>query len=221
MGVKFSYTLFAKIYDMCEVLFFCRKKTSPRHALLDYISDEHNKILDICTGTATNGILIAEKKLKSNVVGIDISKDMISIANRKIKKKQLNNIQINLMDATNLEYDDGVFDIVIISLVLHETGKAVSRKILNEAKRVLKPGGKILVVEWEQPKSFFKKIKFLIIKLLEPKSFKDFLKLNYYQFFKDNGLEINNIRHCDYSCVFELLASRDIKNKSYNIIIKF
>ncbi len=204
MKINFSYRLISKIYDLCEIFFFSRKSKSPRQTILNYLPEHPVKILDVCTGTAINGILIAEQKLNSTIVGIDISKDMLAIANKKIAKKQLHNIQTVVMNAVNLDFEANDFDIVIISLVLHEVGKPLAKKILDEAKKVLKPDGLIFVIEWEQPKKLFQKLMFLIVHFLESKNFKHFLELDFNKFFRDNGLKINRIHHCDYTCIFKL-----------------
>jgi len=204
MSTKSNYRVISKLYDMCEIFFFSRKRTSPRQAILDCLPEQDIKILDVCTGTGINSILIAEQKAAATIVGIDISKEMLAIANRKIAKRQLHNVQTLVMNAANLDFNTNVFDIVIISLVLHEVGNPLGRKILSEAKRVLKKDGKIFVVEWEQPKHILQRFMFLIIRFLEPKSFEHFLKLDFDEYFLNNGLIINRVQHCDYTRVFEL-----------------
>lgn len=205
MCIKFNYRLISKFYDICEIIFFCRKSTSPRQAILSYLPEHSVKILDVCAGTAINNILIAEKKPNATIVGIDISKEMLSIARKKIVKKKLHNLQMLVMDAANLDFDNNVFDVVIISLVLHEMGKPLAKKILSEAKRVLKSDGKILVIEWEKPKHIIQRLMFFIIKFFEFQNFEHFLNIDFEKYFKDNGLIIKHIKHCDYTRIFELI----------------
>lgn len=114
------------------------------------------------------------------------------------------------MDATNTKFQDGIFDIVLISLVLHEISDELAKKMINEAKRVLKKSGKIIVVEWEKPKSVFQKMMFFPIMAMEPKGFKCFLNLNMKDYFEQYGLDIVDIRHCDYT---KVIVSRPFEKR--------
>lgn len=175
--------------------------------MLSYLPDDSVKVLDICAGTAVNGILIAEQKTNATVIGIDNSKDMLSVARKKIARKKINSVEMREMDATHLEFADHVFDVVIISLILHEMGKPLAQKTLSEARRVLKPEGTVLVVEWEQPQGLFQKFMFSIIKQLEFQNFEHFLNKDFDQYFKNNGFTIRDVKHCDYTRIFKLKAS--------------
>ncbi|MFC3749966.1 class I SAM-dependent methyltransferase [Paenibacillus sp. GCM10012306] len=207
MKLKLNYRLLSKLYDLSELLFFCRTSRSPRQALLSYLPDDSVKVLDICAGTAINGILISEQKTNATVFGIDNSKEMLSVARKKIVKKKIKSVEMHEMDAINLEFADHVFDVVIISLILHEMGKPMAQKTLSEVRRVIKPEGTVLVVEWEQPQGLFQKFMFSIIKRLEFQNFEHFLNKDFDQYFKNNGLNILDVRHCDYTRIFKLEVS--------------
>ena len=79
------YKIISKGYDLLDVIYFRNFKKSPRKAVLDRIY-ENEKILDLCTGTATNAITIAKKKTNAKIVGIDLSKNMLKVAQNKIRK---------------------------------------------------------------------------------------------------------------------------------------
>ena len=130
-------------------------------------------MLDICTGTASNSIMIAEHREKASIVGIDISRDMLRIASQK-KKYGTFKFKAKYADATNTGLKDNAVDIIVISLVLHEVSKDLADKILSEAGRVLKHDGKIIVLEWEQPTDFLKQVLFLPILYLNLKAFVSF-----------------------------------------------
>ncbi|MEK3900780.1 class I SAM-dependent methyltransferase [Paenibacillus sp. FSL R7-0179] len=204
MKLSLNYRVLSRLYDVCDLLFFSRPGRSPRQALLGFLPDEPVHILDICAGTASNDILIAEQKSNATVVGIDNSKEMLSIARRKIAKKKLHGVNMLEMDAVKLEFAGCSFDVVIISLILHEMGKPLASKMLSEARRVVKPEGMILVVEWEQPQGLFQKCMFSIIKRLEFDNFEHFLKKDLKQYFKNHGFSIENVKHCDYTQILQL-----------------
>ena len=79
-------------------------------------------------------------------------------------------------------------------MVLHEIDEDLAGQILYEAKRVLKDDGEIIVTEWERSKNFFRKISFLPIELLEPKTFKRFVVSNWIAM-----AEANNYKQCKVS----------------------
>lgn len=108
------------------------------------------------------------------------------------------------MNAAKMEFDDNKFDSILISLVLHEISSDLAYEILSEAKRVLKPNGKLLVIEWEEPKEWYREILFWIIRKMEPKGFENFLKIDMSVYFEKAGFSIDEIRHCDYTKVIVL-----------------
>lgn len=108
------------------------------------------------------------------------------------------------MDATNTKFKDKCFDKVLISLVLHELEEPLAENILKEARRVLKDDGSIIVTEWERSKIIWRKILFSPVHILEPKTYRAFIKKDLYEYFGKYGLEIVEEIHCDYSKVLKL-----------------
>lgn len=203
--MNLTYKIISGFYDLIDVIYFRKDGINPRNAIVDCIPDKKIRVLDICAGTATNSIMIAEKRKKASVVGIDLSKDMLRIANEKIRSLEISNLKVKYADATNISLKDNSVDIILISLVLHELSKELADKILSEAGRILKPDGKVIVLEWEQPTDLLKRVLFLPIHLLEPKGFHNFLHNDKKRYFAEHGYNISTMKHCDYSCVYELV----------------
>lgn len=197
------YKLLASVYDFMDIVYFADYKKSPRKAVMQSINN-NDIILDVCTGTATNAINIATSKPGTKIVGIDLSKDMLRIAKAKVKKKQISNIKLKHMDATELTFKDKVFDKILISLVLHELDEPITDKLLQQAKRVLKDDGEIIITEWEPSKQRWRRILFMPIHLFEPKSYRIFIKKDLKLYFEKLGLKITGIKHCNYSKVIKL-----------------
>lgn len=196
------YKVIAYFYDLIDVIYF-RNNNNPRNMVLDAIS-ERDTILDICTGTGTNAVNIAKSKTSAKIIGVDISKAMLKVAKGKAQKLNLKNINLCQMDATSLNFKTNSFDKVLVSLVLHEVNEALAEQIILEAKRVLKSDGEILITEWEKSDGMWKKVLFLPIHLLEPKSYHAFMQKDLYSYFRKFGLEIVEMKHCEYSKVIVL-----------------
>lgn len=197
------YTVLAGVYDLLDVIYFRNWEKSPRKAVLDAISPQ-DEILDLCTGTASTAIAIAKAMPQAKIVGVDLSAKMLQVARRKVEKAGIRNVELHEMDATRLRFEDGHFDVILISLVLHEMDEDLRAKLLKEARRVLKKDGKIIVTEWERSPQASKRALFLPIHLLEPKPYRAFLHEDLYPYFEKHGLKIERYTHHDYTKVITL-----------------
>lgn len=189
---------------MLDVIYFRNYDKSPRKAVIDSISG-NEKILDLCTGTATNAIGIAKQKKNTEIIGVDLSDNMLKMASKKAKNQGIRNVKFYQMDATYLKFKKKTFDKILLSLVLHELDEELADKIIVEAKRVLKDEGEIIITEWEPSKKRMQRLLFMPIHYLEPKSYKKFIKKDLYSYFMKYGLEIKKYEHCDYTKVITLI----------------
>lgn len=109
------------------------------------------KILDVATGTADVAIMASGILKPEKIIGIDISDGMLEIGRQKIAKEGLNGI-IELLngDSETINFGDATFDAVTVAFGVRNFQHL--EKGLSEIKRVLKPGGKLVVLEFSQPK---------------------------------------------------------------------
>ena len=124
-------------------------------------------ILDVATGTAD--LAIAMMKIKPfNVVGIDISNGMLEVGSKKIKQQDLEKtIQLQQADSEDLPFEDATFDAVTVSFGARNFENL--QKGLSEMARVLKPGGKIYILEFSKPTLFpFKQLYDFYFKFVLP-----------------------------------------------------
>jgi ubiquinone/menaquinone biosynthesis C-methylase UbiE len=204
-----SYKFQSKIYGLLDIIYFRNNPNNPRNILLSKIKNMDSKLLEIAVGTAKNSILIAKQNPKIDIIGIDLSEEMLEIARSKIRKEHIENIELIKMNGTDMAFRNETFDFIIVSLLLHEIPENVSNIILHECIKVLKNNGKLYVIEWGEPKKIFQKIIFSTIKPFEPKEFKVFMKKDLNKYFKENGFEINSIEYGDYSKVIELVKNNN------------
>lgn len=127
-----------------------------------------SRVLDVATGTADLALAIAEALPAAHVTGLDIAEEMLVIGRTKIEKRGLaNRIQLETGDAERLPYPDGSFDAITVAFGVRnfeDLGQG-----LGEMYRVLKPGGRLFVLEFSQPKGWlFRPIFQLYFKYLLP-----------------------------------------------------
>ena len=101
-------------------------------------------LLDL--GTGTGRILELLHPLYSRAVGIDTSPDMLAVARANLDRAGITNAQIRLGDIYNLPLPRGAFDAVVIHQVLHFLDDP--QRALVESARVLRPGGRLLIVDF-------------------------------------------------------------------------
>ncbi|HFC00608.1 MAG TPA: bifunctional demethylmenaquinone methyltransferase/2-methoxy-6-polyprenyl-1,4-benzoquinol methylase UbiE [Phaeodactylibacter sp.] len=140
-----------------------RKKTV--RALKDL---QPKMILDVATGTGDLA-LEAEKQLKpEKIIGIDISHEMLEIGRKKISQKKLSKkIELQLGDSENLPFPNNTFDAVTVAFGVRNFENL--GKGLAEMYRVMRPGGKVVILEFSKPTLFpFKQLYHFYFKNILP-----------------------------------------------------
>lgn len=124
-------------------------------------------ILDVATGTADLAIAL-EKTGAEKITGVDISAGMLEVGREKVAKKKLSKlISLELGDSEALEFPDNTFDVITVAFGVRNYENL--EQGLSEMARVLKPGGRLLVLEFSQPQSFpFKQIYNFYFKYILP-----------------------------------------------------
>ena len=110
-----------------------------QHVNLDSLGD----LLDI--GTGTGRVLKLLAPYARSAVGIDISSDMLNVARSNLSAAGLGSVMIRHGDMYRLPYPDDTFETVTIDGVLSHARSP--RRALEEAARILRPGGALLVLE--------------------------------------------------------------------------
>jgi demethylmenaquinone methyltransferase/2-methoxy-6-polyprenyl-1,4-benzoquinol methylase len=114
--------------------------------------DSPKLILDIATGTG-DFALEALALNPDKIIGVDISEGMLSEGRKKMVKRGLQDkIEMLLGDSEGLLFEDNKFDAVIVSFGVRNFENL--EKGLADMYRVLKPGGKTVILEFSKPKAF-------------------------------------------------------------------
>ena len=122
-----------------------------KKGLKQLVAIKPTTLLDVATGTADVAILASSMLNPEKIIGIDISDGMLEIGRQKIKKLSLENkIELFNGDSEAIKFEDNSFDAVTVSFGVRNFQDL--EKGLSEIKRVLKPGGKLMVLEFSKPK---------------------------------------------------------------------
>lgn len=144
------------------------------------------RVLDVATGTGKQAFAFARRGC--DVVGLDLSPDMLRVA---VRKNRYPNARFQVGDATALPFPDATFDIACISFGLHEMPTAIRERAVPELARVTRPGGMVLVVDYALPYNRLgRAVIYRIIKTYEGKHYVDFVHSDVAGLLAKNGINV-------------------------------
>src|SRR6266511_5345279 len=136
-------------YDFLVWLITGGRERRFREQLLSLARLQHGElVLDV--GCGTGSLAIAAKRQvgpTGSVDGIDASPKMIARAMKKARKTDVNVVFRQAL-AEALPFPDGHFDVVLSTVMLHHLPRKARQQCAREIRRVLKPGGRVLAVEF-------------------------------------------------------------------------
>ncbi len=123
-----------------------------KKAIQQLKNTEVKKVIDIATGTGD--FAIATLKLNpEEVIGLDISVGMLAVGEQKMIKKNVNSIiKMQLGDSENIPYESNYFDALTVGFGVRNFENL--ERGLEEMLRVIRPGGKAVILEFSKPKKF-------------------------------------------------------------------
>lgn len=128
--------------------------SGPNAAFVERLAElgAHGRMLDIGTGPGHIPLLVCERMPDAKVVAIDLAKHMLAHAERHRAASRVGNrVELRLADAKGLDFPDDSFDTVFSNTILHHIPDP--EPFLAEARRVLKPGGVLLIRDLYRPDS--------------------------------------------------------------------
>jgi phosphatidylethanolamine/phosphatidyl-N-methylethanolamine N-methyltransferase len=137
--VKTAYRRWAPVYDHT----FGKVAQEGREHTVELINRSRNgRVLEVGVGT---GLSLPDYRRDLDVVGIDLSPEMLEKARERVEELGLTNVTgLHEMDAGELEFPDGSFDTTVAMYVM--TVVPEPEKVMRELARVTKPGGEVLLV---------------------------------------------------------------------------
>ena len=174
------FSRWAPVYDVFELIL-----SDVRNQITKEINPINKSVLDVATGTGSLAIDLSKSAEK--VVGIDLSSKMLDVAE---KKRKNDNLSFVLMDASCMKFNDEEFDLVTISLGLHDMPLDIRTLVLKEVKRVLKRNGKLYILEYDLPQNPLGAVSSRLINTFESKYYLDFINSDFYNYLNTFGFKI-------------------------------
>jgi len=160
-----KYNWIAPIYDLFGILM----ESKARQRAIDMAAIKNGeKILEVAFGTGLNFVEILKRNPQGWVNGIDVSMKMLERARKRISKTGQDNYALYLGDCRHLPFEDGTFDILMTQYLLDILPVEDFTPILLQFRRVLKDGGRIVLVNMTKGERWLNKIYEEIYKLKPP-----------------------------------------------------
>lgn len=124
-----------------------------KKAIRQLKAQQPKSILDVATGTGDFAFEAIKILKPEKITGVDISAGMLEVAKRKIRERKLEHVfSVRLGDSEMLPFEENQFDAITVAYGVRNYENL--EKGLADMRRVLKPGGKIVILEFSKPQGF-------------------------------------------------------------------
>ncbi len=149
--VRSIFSLIAPRYDLFNALSSLGTDRLWRRATVRAAHLTHtSRVLDICAGTGDLSLALARQGRPAEVVGTDLVTEMLELAEEKARKyRGRTRVSFSVADAQELPFADASFDVVTVAFGVRNLPDR--RANFAEVRRVLKPGGRYVILEFARP----------------------------------------------------------------------
>ena len=150
-AVRSMFDRIAPRYDLLNRLLSAGIDRRWRRSSVDALDlPPGSTVLDVCTGTADLLLEFLGRDAGHRGLGVDLSEEMLSRGARKLRERGLGaRSGVVSGDAERLPVRDGLFDGALIAFGIRNVGEPL--RALREIHRVLKPGGRLVILEFSTP----------------------------------------------------------------------
>jgi ubiquinone/menaquinone biosynthesis C-methylase UbiE len=137
-----KFSLLAPVYE----LWAGWVERLPRRRVLELAAvRDGESVLEVATGTGVQLVALARRNPSGRTVGVEFASGMLKRTRRRLASEKLVSVELIQGDARRLPFDDGTFDLVTNEYMLNLMPRADIPQALTEYRRVLKPGGRLVV----------------------------------------------------------------------------
>lgn len=159
-------------------------------------------VLDVACGTGELERLVLTEHPIQTMVGVDISEKMLLVAQQKLQAYP--NVSFHTAPASALPFADHSFDVIVSANSFHYFDDP--NAALVEMKRVLKPDGNVIILDWCKD-YFFCKILDLVLKIFDPAYQQCYTQTEFHQFLKSAGFEIQRATKTRFGILWGLMIA--------------
>ena len=123
-------------------------------------------VLDLGCGTGTYASMLKQAFPGARVIGADADEQALGIARRRAAGLRLD-IEFRRADARRLPFQDAAFDAVSASLFFHHLEDRDKLAVLGEIHRCVKPGGTLVLADWDKASSLLRRMRFALVRILD------------------------------------------------------
>ena len=172
-------------------------------------------VVDVGCGTGELARLLLEKNPHQVIIGFDISEKMLAHAKQKLK--HFDQVRFEQASASALPIPDNAFEVVVSANAFHYFPEP--EKALAEIRRVLKPGGEIVILDW--CKDFLVcRICDWVLRWIDPAHQQCYTEAKLHDLLKTTGFRISRTQRIRFGLVWGLMATIGTKNFEEPISLK-
>jgi ubiquinone/menaquinone biosynthesis C-methylase UbiE len=140
---------FPRLYDLAIAILTRGRSAEYRDAILKIANiKETDSVLDVGCGTGDQALAICRQTgFRGRVVGVDVSPQMVERARKKLNGSY-SNVDVKLSCANHLPCANEEFEVALLVTVLHMLPVSDQPACLAEVSRVLKPGGRVILIDY-------------------------------------------------------------------------
>ncbi|OUL34181.1 methyltransferase type 11 [Nostoc sp. T09] len=161
-----------------------------------------NTVLDIACGTGEFERLLLSEYSSQQIVGVDISEKMLAIAKHKLKAYP--QVLFKRASASNLPFDSNSFDVIVCANSFHYFDNPSAA--LTEMRRVLKPKGKVIILDWCRD-YLSCKICDLILKYIDPAHKRCYTQEEFHSLLRDANFVLSHADRIRFGVVWGLMVA--------------
>lgn len=153
------------VYDLLVVT-LARERQWKRQLVRQVALEPGMRVLDLGCGTGTLAIAIARAEPEATVVGLDGDAQVLARARRKAAAAQ---VEVEFVEglAQDAPLPPGSFDAIVSSLLFHHLLPRDKEAVLEKARKLLRPGGRIHLADWGRPQDPLMRLLSVSVRILD------------------------------------------------------